>query len=490
MKMPNSSWSWKWCMAALATLVLSTSSTALAQRAKYTRNQDVKIDVKLSDRVKPKATTDKPKEAAPEITSDQVLSVEGKVGDLRSEQAALIGDLIEDTPDSEVEEKADLYFRLAELHAGSQRYWRLISLDAQIKADTAKNAGDKSKFKKKADDGAKKSKAALIEAVKVYKALADNDKFRNYPKMDQALFYYGYTLQGGKYMKEARAVYDRLLKNYPQSKYVPEAHLAFADYHFENNQLADAESRYQRVLQFPKSSVYMYAKYKMGWVYLNLGRNQEALETFYEVAMATKTTKGKENLHRSAKKDIVRAYAAVGNVEKAYPYFQKVDKSAYSFDMYQLLGDFYLEQGKSEKAIYTYRDLIGLAPKNKNVCLWQYNVAHAMMTAGTNPQKVEEIQTLVKLYGALKGTKVLPQAEAQECHDNAAAMAGELAAAWHSESVKTRNPETLAYAEKLYKVYLEVFTDAPDFARTQYYYAELLWTRAESEKNQRLQTEL
>jgi hypothetical protein len=86
--------------------------------------------------------------------------------------------------------------------------------------------------------------------------------------------------------------------------------------------------------------------------------------------------------------------------------------------------------------------------------------------------------------------KVLPASEAQECHDNAAAMSGELARAYHSESAKTKNPETLAYAEKLYKVYLDVFTDAPDYAQTQYFYAELIWSRAENEKNPRLQTEM
>ena len=108
------------------------------------------------------------------------------------------------------------------------------------------------------------------------------------------------------------------------------------------------------------------------------------------------------------------------------------------------------------------------APTNKNVCLWQYNVAHAMlsMPGASNADKVKEIENLVRLYGALKGKKVLPAAEAQECHDNAAAMSGELARAYHSESAKTKNPETLAYAEKLYKVYLEVFPDAEDYAQT------------------------
>ena len=42
-------------LAMLGVLVVSTSasSEALAQKAKYTRQQDVKIDVKLSDSTKP-----------------------------------------------------------------------------------------------------------------------------------------------------------------------------------------------------------------------------------------------------------------------------------------------------------------------------------------------------------------------------------------------------------------------------------------------------
>ena len=103
------------------------------------------------------------------------------------------------------------------------------------------------------------------------------------------------------------------------------------------------------------------------------------------------------------------------------------------------------------------------APTNKNVCLWQYNVAHAIALDARREQRRQgrrRSRTSSSLYGALKGKKVLPEAEAQECHDNAAAMSGELARAYHSESAKTKNPETLAYAEKLYKVYLDVFTDA------------------------------
>jgi tetratricopeptide (TPR) repeat protein len=477
---------------AILGVLIAAASPAYAQKAKYTRNQDVKVDVKLSDRVKPiQPKAADPKDSKPALTADAVLSIEGLVGNIRGEQEQILADLIAQTPDAEVEEKSDYYFRLGELYAKQQRYWRLRSVEMIIAADNAKTPAAKNKAKQESVAAANKAKDYLLKAVKTYKGLTDNDAFRNYPKMDMALFYYGYTLQGGKYLKEARAVYDKLLKNYPNSKYVPEAHLAFADYYFEAGQLADAEARYKMVLKFPKSSAYWYAMYKMGWIHLNLQRFQEALETFFQVAQATKNDKKNEILNRASKKDFVRAYAEIGKADKAYPAFQRVDNK-YAFDMLAILADLYLEQGKSDKAIYTYQELMRLAPTNKNVCLWQYNVAHAMlsMPGAANGDKVKEIENLVRLHGALKGKKVLPQAEAQECYDNAAAMSGELARAYHSESAKTKNPETLAYAEKLYKVYLDVFPEAPDYAQTQYFYSELIWSRAESEKNPRLQTEL
>src|SRR5262249_3738425 len=156
-------------------------------------------------------------------------------------------------PDSELVEKSDYYFRLGELYAKQQRYWRLKGGEMTIQADQTRNTQQKAKLKSDAAAAQGKAKDFLLKAVQTYKDLIDNESFRNYPKMDMALFYYGYTLQGGKYMKEARMVYDKLLKNYPSSKYVPEALLAFADYFFEIGQLDDAEARYRMVLKFPKS---------------------------------------------------------------------------------------------------------------------------------------------------------------------------------------------------------------------------------------------
>src|SRR3569833_748975 len=119
--------------------------------------------------------------------------------------------------------------------------------------------------------------------------------------------------------------------------------------------------------------------YKMGWIQNNNQRYQEANEKYYQDANATKNDKKQEVLNRAAKKDFGRAYAEIGKADQAFNAFKRVDAN-YAMDMLQILADLYLEQGKSDKAIYTSRDLMKRAPTNKNVCLWQYNVAHASLT--------------------------------------------------------------------------------------------------------------
>src|SRR5687768_2862307 len=72
---------------------------AHAQKARYTRQSQVKVDVKLSDRTKPKAAKTETAAQGPTVTADQILEFEGAVGDIRTEQIQLLEGLIEDTPD-------------------------------------------------------------------------------------------------------------------------------------------------------------------------------------------------------------------------------------------------------------------------------------------------------------------------------------------------------------------------------------------------------
>jgi len=476
----------RWFAAASVTLI---ASAAVAQPRRYTRDPVVVAPPVTTPAAKPAAAA---QAAKPEVGPDEILTIQGKVGPLRKQQIDLLDGLIADCtrdgcPPNDI---ADYHFRKAELYALEQRYYRLETQRLAIAADHARTAAAKARLERASTKNAEDAKASLLAAIIVYKALADDDQFKNYANMPKALFYFGYMLGAGGYRDEMRDVFERLLRDYPQSPFVPEAHLAFAEYHFEHDQLADADSRYRRVLQFPKATVFWYAKYKLGWVQLNLGHHQDALELFHEVAVATKGDRDRVTLHSAAIKDVVRAYAEVGNVHRARDYFRKLDPGG-ATTLYELYGDLLRDAGKSEKAIYVYRDLIGVAPANHDVCLWQHHVAEAMLTAGSNADKIDEIERLDRLYAALAGKQTLPAADLAECKDLAKQMSGDLARAWHSEWVKTRDLATYGLAERAYASYLATFAADADFADTQYFHAELAWSRADYEvKNQRLAAQL
>lgn len=218
----------------------------------------------------------------PEVEIESVLSLGGLTAVPRGEQEKIYVQLIAETPDSERDEKSEYLFRLGELYG------------AQVRSFRAR--GDQ-----------KSSTAALLKAVKTWRTLVDNDALRNYPKMDAALFELGYTLQTGKYMKEARAMYDRLIKFYPQSPLATDAHLMFAEYYREAGQLADAAARYQYVLRFPKARGYAFALYRLGWIQHDQQHDQEALATFQTVVALTKNDPAQAALLAGAQRGLAEA---------------------------------------------------------------------------------------------------------------------------------------------------------------------------------------
>jgi len=149
----------------LVATLLASSSGAWAD-GKYKRQQDVKVNVTLSDRVKPIAPkTQNASEFKPELNADQVLSIEGLVTNIRNEQEQILAQLIDQTPDTEVEEKSDYYFRLGELYAKQQRTWRLKSAELAIAVDKAKTPQQKQQLQAQSNKAADNAKMYLLKAV-------------------------------------------------------------------------------------------------------------------------------------------------------------------------------------------------------------------------------------------------------------------------------------------------------------------------------------
>ncbi len=456
---------------------------ALAQ-PKYTRKtKDIKVE--QTERTKKLEKKEGGVGPAPEITADQFFSVELKVqGDVDELIKGIDEELKQIPPGDPL--RFEFVFRQAEAYAQKQRLYHSQSMENRIKAERAKTPQEAQKFKAESDRNANLEKQALTNAIKRYDELIKMPDLDKFPQGEEAVFYYAFSLQSAGYREQAKSIFKILLQKFPGSKFVPEAYLVFGDDYFEQRDLFNAEAFYNKVMQFPKSDLYALAQYKRGWVYFNQKKFPDAMKDFKQVATLTNGQAKYEPLNRVAKKDFVRTYAEADSpVNVAYQVIQGLDKSEYSWKLYNTLGDLYLEQGKAAPAIYVFHDMMSKRPKDPLVCEWQYNVTRATMTVGNNQDKVRELSNLVRIYTATKKRTEVPRQTLDDCRENAAGTTGELAALWHVEGIKTLNMDTLGNAESLYHVYLDNFPDADNAMQTEVNYAELLWKRAEMDRDPR-----
>jgi|HubBroStandDraft_6_1064221.scaffolds.fasta_scaffold97332_2 hypothetical protein len=249
---------------------------------------------------------------------------------------------------------------------------------------------------------------------------------------------------------------------------VAELALQHAAWYDARHLALDAEREYLDVVAM-QCGAGLYATERIGQLELDRGNAQVALDMFLRVL----STRDPDNASviAGARSGYVRAYAKLG-FRGARAAFQVVAPQ-HALDMLTELADIYLAEGPATDAIATYRELIAAAPVDRHACLWQYNIAHTMLNepSASDDAKVAEIERLVAT-SRTSGAQ-LPAPEAKECHDNASAMAGDLARAYHSA-------HRMAYADRLYTAYLSAFGDAPDFAVTQYFAAEARWSLAEA----------
>ena len=268
------------------------------------------------------------------------------------------------------------------------------------------------------------------------------------------------------------------------SKQVPftalaDVHLALADAYFDHAAFDRAEREYRVVLETPSSDVYWYAMEKLGWIDVNHHRFHEAADVFAAVARGTADDPGDQSLHAVAAMDFVTPYVEIGDPRAAYDMFRRIDPTR-ALAMLGKLADVYLERSLNAQAIAAFGQLIAHAPFDEHACTWQYNIAHAELASGDDhrAEAVAQVEKLVRTWTALATT--LPAGERQTCRDTAASMSDELARSYHAAATKTKDAAVLASAVRLYKAYVDAFSDAPDFAPTKYFYAEALWTTAEA----------
>ena len=380
--------------------------------------------------------------------------------------------------------KAEMLMRLAELYWEQSKYefqTEMTAFDKLYEKWFDLDEAQQKKAKEPTIDSARSS-AFTRKAIENYRVILQN--YPNYPRVDEALFFLAFSLNDIGEESDALQMYSKLVKSYPKSDFVPDSYNAIGEYYFNNNNAFKALQAYKRAAAFTDSKIYTFALYKMAWCYYNVGEYGTAIETMKELVAETdrRLAANPENegisLKEEALRDLVLFFSEEGDLEAAKEYFTRYGEKRYYRKMLGRLGTIYMEQGKNELGIQTYRTLIAEEPFAADNPNHQNAIIKAYWDRDRFDEANEEINKLVESYGRDsrwfqensddKNAKKESQRLIEKNLRNVAIDS-------HQQALKRRSAKLLLLAEENYKRYLDYFPDGHKSYDMRYWYAEVLY---------------
>jgi tetratricopeptide (TPR) repeat protein len=397
--------------------------------------------------------------------------------------------------------RPDILLRLAETYFEMQQV-----LNARVRGfDEPMHAARQSKNAQKVRQLAQQQRQAeeqlngiRQESIRTYATLVQDHP--NYNRMDEVLFSLAFGLEELRQQDRSREVYRRLIKGFPNSRFIPHAYLSFAEFYFNEGDMPASLQFYNKVLEIPveRNPVYGYALYKSAWAYYNQEDFRGSLQKFVETiefATANSEARDAENLSRQSRREMVLPYAMVGSPNRALEFFRRYTANEeQAMETFESLGELYFDTGQWPNTIAVYQQLIAEQPRSDKTCYWQTRITNAVVSSRPKDDQVREMQRMVDLYEAYVRQGGHAEQAINMCKQEAATILVSLATAWHREAIGTdtqpgtNDRNTMRLATQLYQMVLEKFPDMermqfPDIDRrdwptqykVSYYYAELLW---------------
>jgi TolA-binding protein len=350
--------------------------------------------------------------------------------------------------------------------------------DLEMDLADVRAAGDKS------NTGAPDYKAA----VKLYQEYLKN--FPKDPGNDRVLYQMARAYEQGGELEPALATLDRLVKEYPRTRYRDEAQFRRGEMLFAMRDYAKAETAYETVLHGDsKTPYYERSLYMQGWSIYKQGRLDEALNSFFGVLDLKLAGRGEESLDkaqglsrgdRELLDDTFRVTSlSLENLQGADSiagYMTTPARHQYEFRVYEQLAEVYIKQERFKDAADTFNAFAHRYPLHPQAPLLQARVIEIYQKTGFATLALAAKKDYVDQYGARsKFRQANPAAWEQHVQPIVKTDLAELAQQYHASAQKSKKTEDYQEAVRWYRDYLESFPSDPKAAQTNFLLAELLF---------------
>jgi len=200
---------------------------------------------------------------------------------------------------------------------------------------------------------------------------------------------------------------NRLVSQYPDSKYMVEAQFRRGDYLFSLGQFKPSQDAYQYVIDNgERTAFYENAVYMHGWTLFKRNFYDPALHSFATVLDRTMPESGKLEGVVETKRALVDDSLRVMGMIFSYlegsdtidALYEERGQASYVSLLYEQLGDLYISQQRYQDAIKTFEAYIALNPLARQAPRLQIRILETMMLAKFYKQAFEKKEEFVDTY--------------------------------------------------------------------------------------------
>ncbi|MBW1871623.1 MAG: tetratricopeptide repeat protein [Deltaproteobacteria bacterium] len=375
-------------------------------------------------------------------------------------------------------QRADVLFRLAEL------YWE------NAEANFLKHMRSYDQALENFRIGSTKQRPPeprldLTASIKIYEEILE--KHPDFQHADTVLYLYGFGLNEQGNEQAALAIYRTLIKRYPKSAFVADAHLAIGEYHFAKGEFKIALNSYGHVLNYIDTHLTDLALYKTAWCYFKLGNPKKAAARFKRILnradelnrqKSGRTDAAAIQLKNEALEDLALTFSESGGAKEAYRFMKQVGGEEYSIGVLRSLGDVFFRQARYLKAVESYRILVERFPLSTESPEHRARIAEAYERAGRMEKALVERRALAQNYGpgSSWAKKNVANKEALAEAERISEESLRFVALYrHKQAQDKRSDKTYQVSAGAYREYLKQFPDRPESAKMHFYLGEVLF---------------
>ena len=345
------------------------------------------------------------------------------------------------------------------------------------------------------DSADNQSATGTAAAAPDYKAAITRyqDYLKTYPldpNNDRVLYQMARAYEQGGDLESALKTLDRMVKTYPETRFVNEVQFRRGELLFSARNYAGAEQAYATVLAAGASSQFHdRALYMQGWSLYKQGRLDEGLRSFFGVldlkvagrsgSGGIDTLEGLSRADRELVEDTFRvASISLANLQGAdsiAPFMDTPVRRSYEARVYEQLGELYIKQERSKDAADTFALFARRSPLSTEAPALQARVIEIYERNGFATLALQAKKDYVVAYGRQSDYRRANPAGWQRAQPLVKIDLAELARSYHASAQQSKNPADVQQAVQWYRELIASFPDDAGAAASNFLLAELLF---------------